>query len=686
MNQEAPDSNDSKCSLVMLSSALAIAIIAGLAFVLALTISQFSPSPAPADLSKFTQPVASAILPEPTERRVFQLMVLLAPIIVLLSNSIVQRVQQAFFFSSALVRWGYLTISLLMLVWVNSWAYWPDYMLSAGLGSFSFVFPIVTGLILIGFAYRHTSPLQWMDTLIRKHFTLILTIILGTFFLIAVSFRVFDWKMLLNNLTFAVIHDLNPVLYYASLAETGNYSTCLGAPQYGFYSFYLKPVFRVIGLTIYSFSLVMTVLYLLGIIAIAVPIYRNLQNIYLKLLLIPALCALQGGLIQVHAVWDPYFQYYPIRFIVPALSVLMLYMILRTKKENIRFCLMVLSSFLLGFLVFWNFDSGIVTIIAWLGFFLLLAAAETFKCRSMFNPESLLFLAVAGMLALGVGVAGFILFTCDKSGLSFARLFEMQRVFYLTGFNMLPIPRSPHPWMAVAGVYVVTLVLTLPVILRTGLQCSTKRMLGLYIAIIGIGLFTYYQGRSHDRVLPAVIWPAIFCCFLACDWCLSVNSAKRLSLIMFLTLPFLILSVSLTVKLAWNFPWYFNRIILLHQELATNELTTSIAPISYTFDSLSEYRNEAPDSVLIIHPAESVYYVESGLHPLPLLSSEQERFFLRKQETDMQNIIRSGTVRHLFINPILIQTPRYEKIAETIRSKYKLVETIDLMHWILKEQ
>jgi hypothetical protein len=525
-----------------------------------------------------------------------------------------------------------------------------------------------------------------MNILIKKRVTIALILVWATCFLIAVSFRVFDWKSLFENVNFDAIHHMNPVLYYTSMAETGRYTTSLGAPQYGIYSLYLKPLFNIIGLTVYSFSLIMTLLYLLAVIAITLPIIRHMQNPYLKLLIVPVLCALQGALGQASYIWIPFFQYYPIRFLLPALSILMLYLILNTKKENTRLCLTSSSSFTLGFLIFWNLDSGITTIIAWLGFFLLFAFIETIKRRALFNTASFLCVAAVAMLALGAGGATIILITCDQTGITISRLFEMQRIFYLNGFSLLPMPLSLHPWMAVLGIYLATLGVTLPIILRSGLQSSPKRILAFFVAILGIGLFTYYQGRSHDMNLPAVAWPAIICCFLACDWCLSADPEKRLSAIRLLSLPFMIIAVSLSVKLAWNCPWYFNRMLLLHKGITTTELNSKTMYMYYTIAWLSEYRNEPPGSVLIICPGESVYYVESGLHPLAPLPSEQERFFFNWQEAEMQKIIRTGNIRHLFISPVLSKTPEYHGICETIFSLYKPEEKFLLEHWTLKAQ
>ena len=692
MNQTHFSSQDEECRQVLLSTILTILMLTGLTFLTALIISHVSPSTSPADLSQFTEFAAKMVNPETTERMVFQIMLILSPFITLLSYSIVIRFSPSSVFSLFSGSWGYVIVASLMVIWINSWAFCPNYMMYSGLGSFSIILPIITGLILLAYKCSYTVPLRWMDAFIGKRFAITLMIVSGICLLISISYRLFNWKILAMCSEYPLFHyrnpvfHINPVLYYTALAETGNYSTAFGAPQYGFYSLYLKPVFNMFGLTTYSFSFIMTLLYLAGFIAVAVPIFRNLQNIYLKLLLIPTLCAVQGSLGQVSCHWDPYFQYYPIRFLVPALSILMLYLILRTKKGASQLYLAMLSSFILGFSVFWNFDSGITTIIAWLGFFLLFAAVETLKTRVFNNRAIFSFLIVLAMMALGVASATVTLLACDKNGFSFEHMFEVQKTFYMKGVCMLPMPLSLHPWMAVLGVYVAVLALTIPNILRTGLLCSHKRMLAFYIAIIGTGLFSYYQGRSHDMTLPAVIWPAILCCFLGCDWCLTADSIRRRSAIRFLSIPFLILCVALTVRLAWNSPWYLKRIILLHESVATTELNSRTMPVSYTIDWLAGYQNEAPGSVLIIHQAEALFYVESGLYPLSLLPSDQERFCFRRQEADMQKLIQSESIRHLFISPILPNTPEYERLGKTIRSLYKLEETFLLQHWTLKER
>ncbi|MCX6985908.1 MAG: hypothetical protein NT118_14335 [Lentisphaerae bacterium] len=531
----------------------------------------------------------------------------------------------------------------------------------------------------------------------RKRFKYFAIAVIVGCVLIAISFKLFDWK------TFMICavstpyyqmfqmepctHHINPVLYYMPLAEAGCHITSLGAPQYGFYAFYLMPIFKLTGLTVFSFSFVMTLFYLLGAVAIITPVFICLKNPYLKLLLVPVLCAVQGALSQVSLRWDPYFQYYPIRFLTPSLAVLFIYLIIRAGTSGI--CLTAIFSFILGFLIFWNFDSGITTAVAWLIFFLLFAFVETFKRGGMAHRASCQMLAAAAMLALGACTFMFILIHSDRSGMALDNLFKVQKIFYLSGFSMLPIPRSLHPWMAVLAVYLISLLVTLPSILQAGSKCSCRRQLLFFISVLGTGLFSYYQGRSHDMVLPAVTWPAFLCCFLACDWLFSVDDAKKMNTFRFLALPFMILCISLSLRLALNSQWYLERIALLNYSLTSNELNSKTLPFQCTVKWLAGFKSEPPGSVLIISPAESLFYVESGLRPLRMLPSEQERFILRRQEEEILKLIRSGSVRHLFMTPYWINTPEQNRLMEAIVTNYKREETpstLLLRHWTFKEQ
>ena len=93
-----------------------------------------------------------------------------------------------------------------------------------------------------------------------------------------------------------------------------------------------------------------------------------------------------------------------------------------------------------------------------------------------------------------------------------------QGIFYGNGFYMMPMPFF-HPWNLVILVYLTGIIQS--VFYFAGRLPSDqpvepisnpdhrKRMLVFILSILGVGLFGYYQGRSHPIVLTAVLWPAL---------------------------------------------------------------------------------------------------------------------------------------------------------------------------------
>ena len=94
-----------------------------------------------------------------------------------------------------------------------------------------------------------------------------------------------------------------------------------------------------------------------------------------------------------------------------------------------------------------------------------------------------------------------------QAPLHWAWLTGFQATFYGLGFMMLPLPPWPDAWYCVAAGYVIALLLGL-IQLRQGHALGRVLPL-LYLSLLGAGLFTYYQGRSHFFNLVSVSWPLI---------------------------------------------------------------------------------------------------------------------------------------------------------------------------------
>ena len=96
-------------------------------------------------------------------------------------------------------------------------------------------------------------------------------------------------------------------------------------------------------------------------------------------------------------------------------------------------------------------------------------------------------------------------FTLIRAGRppDFAAFFAYQKMFYVSGFYMLPMP-PVGGWCVVALVYLAGLAYA------AGSPISPRSSRIFQLSILGIGLLAYYQGRSHRSVLTLAWWP----CFL----------------------------------------------------------------------------------------------------------------------------------------------------------------------------
>jgi len=220
-----------------------------------------------------------------------------------------------------------------------------------------------------------------------------------------------------------------------------------------------------------------------------------------------------------HLVWDTYYQYFPHRFLFPSILTLLFVRYAKItldktregkpRQENIAFILLIIFSFL-G--VVWNFDSGIVSfgaVLVGLGY---IAFVKCLEERPNFRSIAKIWTRFAVCL---VSVPLFVyvflvIVTFVRTGemfTNFAYLFFYQSVFYNYGFYMIRMPHI-HPWALLALAYLVGI--SIPVVhfvraIKEKIGISLEHVSLLFLSVMGVGLFSYYQGRSHNYNLNSVI-------------------------------------------------------------------------------------------------------------------------------------------------------------------------------------
>lgn len=366
------------------------------------------------------------------------------------------------------------------------------------------------------------------DPVWNYHF-LLLTVIILTVFII---YAIFKWNLnkwthgililllfipLLQVLTCRLYSSLelvcnsvpahpNIVAYAISQAAAGN----TDYHQYGFYARMLAPFFRINSPNMLNISIAMAFLFLTAVLAIYWVLFRNVKN----KILVPAfafiffLTSNTWAFLHVDKLAsciEPYFAYYPVRFMFPALAVLFFYVQACFKKKYFIFICGILS----GISLWWNFDSG--TAVA--GAFSALMFLELVFSRSRSSSVQLLSFFISAGLAFLVLL--FVFSIQQGEIISPEETFKYIKIFSSLGFMMMPLPGLPAPWCFFIGIYLLGIIIGLRSFIIGRFSISAK--MSLFLSVLGIGLFTYYQGRSHIYSLPPVIWPALLLMFIHTD-------------------------------------------------------------------------------------------------------------------------------------------------------------------------
>ena len=335
---------------------------------------------------------------------------------------------------------------------------------------------------------------------------------------------------------------------YALSQVAGGRTLLVDLPsQYGLFPEFLGPVFQIVGLSILKISVTFALMQVLSLAAVFSVLSRDVKSLGLLALSGLALVSITFGT-STHSLRNEevYFQYWPIRFFWPALSLWFLsrFIASRTLIRSAAMSLMTAIGML------WNLDTGLAIWLAF-GAYLFFRGLSTMSGSPLNDPVGALdgwkFLdyAKAGALHIVIPLVVCVLFflmlySKSNGSVIFGWAISYQAVFYKLGFMMIPLPDYVHPWMSVLGVYLLGLLYAFRK-WSVRLLCRRADIVG-YASLLGIGLFVYYQGRSHILNLVTVCWPALVIMTILADEAIRMVRL-RLAGICYLPLPIVAIAV-----------------------------------------------------------------------------------------------------------------------------------------------
>jgi hypothetical protein len=472
------------------------------------------------------------VLPEPSEQFTFALLAILVPIVALVLS--VSRMEPVSITDSGPACAYFPPIVAGIFLWT---IFGSDFLPTIARDFLKSYTPLDSGFLIAALLAAVLLCLE----LIRSSRSSTTGRRAGTFaawaiFLTAVLLQMTSWRIV----SFAsVLPPISPweghadPLFYV-IAQVHQGKTLLSdlPSQYGLFPEMLSPIFRVVGLTVGRASLLFALLQMISMIGLFFVLERFVRSRLLLTITGLALVQLTFATVVLNASYeDPYFQYWPLRFFWPAVSVVVFHWFSR-RPNHLRAC--VLSAVGAVALV-WNLDSGLFIVVAF-GAYPAARSVMSWMTRSDAgvhdNPGPRTYaLALASHVAITLAIAAaFMGVLTLKAGqpLRLRWIFEYQRVFADLGLAMLPLPRRPHPWMAVLAIYLAGLLQAF-FMWKRGSRVTVKADILFYLSMLGLGLFAYYVGRSHILNLVAVCWPAAMLIAIFADDTLRMLRAKALA-------------------------------------------------------------------------------------------------------------------------------------------------------------
>lgn len=363
---------------------------------------------------------------------------------------------------------------------------------------------------------------------------------------------------------------------------------------------------------------------------------------------------------------DLYLQYKPIRFIFPCIFLLLSSFYFKNFNKLLYYTIFFISSFS----ILWNVDSGIVVFLSWLTV-LCFNEMYDFKWKT-FARKSFQHLFVGfGVLAVTVLTYTFIMYLRSSAIPDYFAILKYQKIYYMSGFFMMHMPLF-HAWNLIGLLYLVGLIMSAKSIV---LSKQAYRSTMYFLSVLGLGLFSYYQGRSHDFNLFAVLYPAYILLIILAD---DLIAKVKFQLFNLYKNFFLLLILTFLSILCIHFLLKANLIIHLTKHRFSEIYKHKFPNYQLSENILFIKENTHPgEDVLILTDQyfDGIYYGETGTTNAANVPSFSE-LVLQKDYDKIIHFLKMNTNVKVFVikNLVTRNAGCDHQVTDILFKQYKIVD------------
>ncbi len=415
--------NSPSSSLILFLAACAI--ILGIGYTAAI-LAPGNPIIPPNTFDSILLPNTVGVFPEPRDMFVFVVLLLSIPVVVIATAMVAARIGGSTD-QPAQIFWAIIVSSTLILI--------TGHFIQGAFILFKSWSALTTILIV---ALMSHLVLNKPKVIAQKaHSAISLLIALAAFLILAQ--RVWTEESLLYGAPISSHYEA----VTSAVVRISTGGTCLAdvIAQYGCYGEYLAPVLQMLGRDVFVVSSLFALLLIAAVWATATFAQHLVFHPTLRIACL--LCIIiAAGFNLVYYVNDPVLQYFPLRFVLPALSLLLAIWFQKSADWRRALALGLFS----GFALTWNLESGAAITISFLAF----VTFGNFTERPWLTRTGWATAAqnaAAHLIAGTCFVSAFIVFLMVKSEVpvDLGSYVIYQKVFSMTGFGMIPLSAFPDP-------------------------------------------------------------------------------------------------------------------------------------------------------------------------------------------------------------------------------------------------